>query len=1034
MPSLRLVIRTACLMTGLVLILSAGQRLWAQDYREVGRSSIHNYTPKEYGASEQNWAIVQDHQGILHVGNTEGILAYDGVSWRTTALANRSTVRSLAVDARGTVYAGGQGDFGYLASGANGQYRWVSLLEHVPAEDRDVADVWQTLALPEGIYFAASDRLFRWDGRAIRTWKAGTSFDRAFAAWDTFYVFQDGIGLMRLQADSLVTIPGTERLADEWVYTLLPWGTDDLLLGTRRQGFFRLDETGLISFETDVDTLLADAHPYHAARLPDGTLALGTIRRGVVHLSADGRLLRVLDKTTGLLDDMVLYTYVDQEGGLWLGLNYGLVRVEVSSPLSFFDEETGLRGGVTDLARHNGLLYAATSVGLYKLQPGRSGAFPVWTPITAFETAQTWALLDAGSTLLAGTNEGVHVIQNDRITPLDDQRTFALHRARHAPDLVFAGRKNGLARFRFDAPRRAWAPAVPVEGVSGDVRAIAEGKAGELWLALQPTGVVRVRFTEDYADLLSVQRFGEAQGLPVGRTHPARLAERVVFVAETGRLYRFVPADTTFVPDTTLGAAFADGTQPVLLLRGDASGTAWLHTQDEKGNVLLQIEENEHRVHTPTRHLEAAVPSVLYVEKQRSGTVVWLEVDQKIVRYDAGLSLRSASSYPALIRRVHAGDSLLFGGDAAGNVRPPTLAHAGNAFRFNYAAPTFTAPERTHYQYLLDGFDHTWSDWMTKTEKEYTNLPEGDYTLRVRVRNVYGYVSREAAFAFTILPPWYRTWWAYAWYLIGSLGLVFGFSTGYNRYRTRQLEARNRELEAVVTRRTEQLRQKNEENERLLLNILPGSIAQRLKQGEETIADAFAEVTVLFSDLVGFTQLAQQLPAARLVAVLNELFSEFDQLALRHSIEKIKTIGDAYMAVAGLPEPRPDHAQAMAVMALEMIAVTKRFGAKHGVALHLRVGLNTGPVVAGVIGKHKFIYDLWGDAVNTASRMESHGVPDRVHVSATTFERVRRRFEMESRGEIEVKGKGRMQTYLIAEPTPDDIDPIPSSTLIAKTL
>ena len=205
----------------------------------------------------------------------------------------------------------------------------------------------------------------------------------------------------------------------------------------------------------------------------------------------------------------------------------------------------------------------------------------------------------------------------------------------------------------------------------------------------------------------------------------------------------------------------------------------------------------------------------------------------------------------------------------------------------------------------------------------------------------------------------------------------------------------------------------HDRSERLLLNILPRSISERLKGGQEAIADGFAEVSVLFADIVGFTTLSARLPPSELVSVLNEVFSRFDELADKHRLEKIKTIGDAYMVAAGLPDPRPDHAVAVARMAIGMRRAIDELNDKRGYGLEVRIGINSGPVVAGVIGKKKFIYDLWGDTVNTASRMESHGVKGGIHVTEATAELLRGRFELEARGAIEVKGKGEMPTFLV---------------------
>jgi class 3 adenylate cyclase len=209
------------------------------------------------------------------------------------------------------------------------------------------------------------------------------------------------------------------------------------------------------------------------------------------------------------------------------------------------------------------------------------------------------------------------------------------------------------------------------------------------------------------------------------------------------------------------------------------------------------------------------------------------------------------------------------------------------------------------------------------------------------------------------------------------------------------------------------LQREQTKSERLLLNILPARIVDRLKAGEESIADGFPAVTVLFADLCNFTRYSQHADPHHLVDMLDEVFSMFDQLAAAHGVEKIKTIGDAYMAVAGLPVPRDDHAEAVARMALEMLDGFRALMAARGLPMEIRIGIHSGPVIAGVIGRHKFSYDLWGDTVNMASRMESHGAPSRVHVSEATRDLLEATFSFAERGSIDVKGKGAQTTFFL---------------------
>ena len=253
--------------------------------------------------------------------------------------------------------------------------------------------------------------------------------------------------------------------------------------------------------------------------------------------------------------------------------------------------------------------------------------------------------------------------------------------------------------------------------------------------------------------------------------------------------------------------------------------------------------------------------------------------------------------------------------------------------------------------------------------------------------------------------------------------IVRGFETGAVDYVAKPFNAH--ELLARVNTHLV-LDRLHRDNERLLLNVLPATIADRLKAGEGRIADYFPEVSVLFADIVGFTSLSATLPPQSLVEMLNELFTQFDELAGRHHVEKIKTIGDCYMAVCGLPEHREDHATRVAGLARDMLDCLRQFNVTRGGDLHIRIGLNAGPVVAGVIGRSKFIYDLWGDTVNTASRMESSSAPDRIHATETIHAALREQYDFEERGEIEVKGKGLLRTWFLLGPKGPAIDGAPS--------
>ncbi|TAE26908.1 MAG: hypothetical protein EAZ92_10135 [Candidatus Kapaibacterium sp.] len=366
------------------------------------------------------------------------------------------------------------------------------------------------------------------------------------------------------------------------------------------------------------------------------------------------------------------------------------------------------------------------------------------------------------------------------------------------------------------------------------------------------------------------------------------------------------------------------------------------------------------------------------------------------------------------------------------------LRHDENTLTFSFVGLDFNSPERNIFAYKLDGLDKAWIQSGTSREATYTSLEPGEYTFRVRAANNDGVWNEEGAtMQIVIAPPIWRTWW-----FIGlSIASVVCIGFVAYRARIRGIEARNELLEKQVTTRTSELREANVElqqinhklsdslneiqilssvldgernkSEDLLLNILPPSIAERLKWGETTIVDTFESATVLFSDMVGFTKIASRVTPEELIIMLNRMFSVFDQLAEVHGVEKIKTIGDAYMAVAGVPIPNDEHAAAIAAMALDMQLAIKELAEAENLPISIRVGMHSGYLTAGVIGEKKFAYDLWGDTVNTASRMESSGEAGRVQCSEATYLLLKEKYDFEERGMIEVKGKGAMKTYFL---------------------
>ncbi len=823
--------RLCGLLVALALLPCSLEAQSASSFDEVGRFYMQSFGPEDYDADAQNWAIVQSLDGLIYVGNGDGVLEYDGVSWRLIPVSNRTVVRSLAVDAEGRVFVGADGELGYLAPDPLGRMRYVSLVDHIPPDDRAFTDVWRIEKTADGLYFRTNERLFRWHDQAMKVWRPETRFRQVVALGDTLYVQQDDVGLMHMDDGSLAIAPGGALFRDRVVRGLVPHGEDGYLAITRK-GMFRCaaepraeprTEPVCAPFSPGLTDLLATSKVYHATVLPGGILALATLRGGVILVDEVGRPLRSLNVASGLRDENVKYTYVDRQGGLWLGLNNGLARVEIDASLSYYDTTLGLLGNVQDVARHQGRLYAATSLGVYRLEPAADGSAPRFMPSSGIST-QCWSLLSTPEGLLAGCNDGLYNLDAQQVIfPLSDAGVYEAVRSRQDPTLLYLGLSSGLARMRLRAGR--WTDAGRIPGIRESVRSIVEDARGRLWMGLQEEGVLRLEAARALSDEAVVSRsvatrsvatrsvatrFGTAQGLPAGQIVVQQMAGRVVFVNRAG-LFRL--ADPTaeavrFVPDTTFDAILPAPSKRDFRLVEDARRQVWLAAGE--ASAVARPQPNGSTRWTPSALRRAPTRDVYSLHVEADGAL-WVGGPHGLIRCDTNRSPDPATSYPLWIRRVTtATDALLFDGQTARSREAAfTRPHRDNAPRFAFAAPRYDAPERTRYRTRLDGLDDHWSAWTDETHRDFTNLREGGYVFRAQARDVHGQLSREDTFAFRILAPWYRAWWAWALYGLMAAGSIWG---GY-RLRTRSLRRLNAELEQRVRDRTAEIEAKNDELE-----------------------------------------------------------------------------------------------------------------------------------------------------------------------------------------------------------------------------
>lgn len=797
------------LVTALILaVILAQAPLLSQTYKEVGKPLIRNYSAKEYKAQPQNSAIVQGPRGLIYVANNSpDMLVFDGVRWRHIALPNQLSARCLALDERGRIWVGATSDFGYLAPDANGSLQFQSLLGKANPEDREHAIIFEAYATPEGVFFISRERIFQWQDNRLQVWKARTAFIKAFETDGRVYIRQQGIGLMRVADDSLQLVHGGELFADRQIAAIFPFITgedqranpESMLMALGGEGLYLFDGKRLQPWNCEVNEYIKDIYLNSGTVLNDSLLALATAK-GAVLFNKRGNLLQVFDKRRGLASDMVFSLTPDREGGLWLATLQGIARVNSSNPVfTVFDETAGIDGVVSDeIIRHRGTLYIRTTNGVKYLNPRNSR----FEPVDGL-TQPDWSPFQYDGDLFA-IKESLRKIDGHTSTLVAPLRTTVMRifHSKIDPEKFFIETLNDGFKI-LQQKSGKWQVHDLLPGNYGTVLSLAEETSGDLWLGSHD-GVIRLRLSSN-SKTADIERFGVEHGLPKGFIFAFTTSAHPVFTSEKG-LFRFEESSQRFIPDSAFGPLLADGSRSVDLVVEDSKRNIWL-TVWEGGNCYLNVarrRKDDTFLYERTPFLRVPSSGIWTIFPEDDG-IVWFGGEEGLMRYDDTIGREYAVDFPALVRQVIVnGDSVIYGGTTGANEQPfvRKLPYAENALRFECAATSFAEPSANRFQYFLEGFDEDWSGWTTEAQKDYTNIPEGNYTFRARAQNVSGHVSSEDSFSFTVLPPWFRTWWAYSLYACFIALTLYGLR-GYEK--NRQQLQHEAELHRVETEKLQEV-------------------------------------------------------------------------------------------------------------------------------------------------------------------------------------------------------------------------------------
>lgn len=759
---------------------------------------------------------------------------------------------------------------------------------------------------------------------------------------------------------------------------------------------------------------LALPHPVvlSVLRATNGDLWIGT-PAGLAHLSERNGVprLKVMAEKNGLGHDLVRCLHQDRSGGIWIGTGFGGVSKFMSDAFLYFTEREGLPSRIVSAIHRtpDGLLWIGTQGGglaewdgrqlrtfgreaglpslfvtcvgddgegyplvgtaLHGLFRLRNGTFSSILHVGELENDRINAIrLDADGHDWIGTSRGLHVeVERDRYA-LVGSSDRTVHDVLLLADTAWVATDSGL--YSIDRARLPMVPVLYTKLPAIAMTTMVMDSNKGLWVGSASEGLFCVRNGE-------VTHHGEGNGL----ANPA-----------------------------------------VEQLQLDAWENLWVGTRN--GMYAVELDALQERVLNIRYH--GPEDGFIGIEHMRHASMLdgdstlWFGTVRGIVRYDPFRVVEDLKE-----PLVHLTDLQLFyehpdwspwceGSGSNGLPFDLELPYNKNHLTFTFTGISLAYPEQVRYRYVLEGYDPDWSP-ITATERvTYSNIPPGTYAFKVMARNASGIWSQDPKeYSFTVAPPIWQT----TPFRLGGGALILLSAFGFVRLRERNLRKDRARLEGMVGRRTSELASEKERSDTLLLNILPAAIAEELKSKGSADAHSHPHCTVLFSDFTGFTTFSSRMDSDTLVSELDHYFRLFDRVSDRYGVEKIKTIGDAYMCASGVPAAKAGHALDGVLMALGMLHAVEQSNAvrraKGRQEWPIRIGLHSGPVVSGVVGEKKFAYDIWGDTVNLASRMESNSEPGRLNISGTTYADVMDFVEVQPRGPVKVKGKGELNMYYV---------------------
>jgi serine phosphatase RsbU (regulator of sigma subunit) len=832
--SLLYIILTSSLFT---LQVSQG---WAQ-VKNIGLPFIKNYTTDDYHAHDQNWFITQDRRGVIYVGNSSGVLEFDGVEWRLMELPNKSTARAVMLGQDGIVYVGGQNFVGYVDTDSRGSSYIVSLMDKVPAAAKGFKNIWNMIPSAQGVVCRSREALFILKNKQVKAIPAGNkTFSYLKIIKQQLYVTAY-FGKRKIETYRVVdgTLEKTQGVLGKYnIFRSISLDKQKTLI-TRFKRLRIFDGKQIIPFLTQYKDFFAQNTVYSITKIDENHFAIGTSGGGIVIFNNTGQLIQHIHKGNGLQDNTVYTLYIDKNKNLWAGLSKGISFIELNSPFSVLDESSGLLGSVYYTQVHKQKLFLCTSESIFykgwKVYEDPIQDDIKFKMIPGFLN-QAWQIKAVKGKLLSTFNPGIIQLDGDFKENTKPQRIAEIVRnnwtiveLKNKPNLLLVGGLKGLALLEWK--EKKWQIKHYIKGFSEDSRRVQVGDdPHNIWMSNDYNSVHKLTVNQSLDSIIKVTKYGKTKGFPADTYNRLfKINNQNLFATEDG-IYVYDQVKDSIVREVTLNQLIGKH-KMLLYMRSDAQQNIWYVAQSihngikdkylEVGLLQKQPTGSYQKLTQPFRKLRGSFIEKIapHINPLDSSNVLFA-TKEGVVHF-APQKSRIKPKFSVLLRKILLignQDSVIFGGNFINKkglvVNKPTrdnispvFGYHHNSLRFNVSSTFYADNHKNEFRYRLKGLDSQWSPWTKETYRDYTNLSEGNYVLYIQTRNLYQEKSSIISYSFKVLPPWHRTIWAYIAYIVA--GVVFVIIV--IRLYTKRLKQQKLILEKKVQKRTVELQQKQEE-------------------------------------------------------------------------------------------------------------------------------------------------------------------------------------------------------------------------------